>query len=134
MTGPERDDANVAGAARARSYCLSRGNPRLLRGSLAALGLLPELFSASLWRPSSVHDDQGVGKVLSRAHLDDPRAELSQPARLRDHAPDASRVQRHAPRPALTRPAEELLCHDVANEGKIRGSQGAAGGARAALR
>ena len=46
----------------------------------------------------------------------DPGPELPEPARLRDHAPHAPRVQRHADGSALADAPAELLHDDVADQ------------------
>ena len=50
---------------------------------------------------SDVHDEQGLGALLPPAHVRLPGQLVPEPARLRDPAPRAPRVQRHAERPAL---------------------------------
>ena len=59
------------------------GHRHLLRDALAAVGLLPDLLPASLRRPSSVLDEQGLGEVLLRLHVHHAGVELPLAARLR---------------------------------------------------
>src|SRR5579872_2288840 len=75
---------------------LHRGDRDLLRRALAGVGLLPELLSPPLRRARPVQDVEGLGALLPRAHLPRPGLELPLAARVRDPAPDAPRVQRHA--------------------------------------
>src|SRR4029077_3963058 len=74
---------------------------RPVRVPLASVGLLPDLLPAPLWSTSAVHDEQARREDVSLPDVADRVSELPQPAGVRDPAPDAPRVQRHAARSAL---------------------------------
>ena len=83
--------------------------------ALVSLRLLPDVLPAPLRRAPHVHDEQGLGALLPPAHVRRAGRSLPEPARLRDPASRAPRVQRHAEGPALAAHLPERVHDDVAD-------------------
>ena len=89
---------------------------RFLRASAClCLVLLPDVLPAPLFGASHVHHDEILGKVLLPVQLRHAGVLVSESQGLRNHAPDASCLQRYGKRPPLTPLFQESVFHDVQN-------------------